>query len=111
MANAQSRDLRAELEMVDPIKSTNRDNVNVQIAVYEGEGRLGDFFVTFTRKQIGGERAYTADRSDVQAGNGLYGPDSLGSPPWWAVEDVVENLEEKYELRSFRAIETGPNDK
>lgn len=98
--------LSAEVESVDSPNGV-RDTAFVQITVREGGEWIGDFFATFTRKRLGGEDKFVADWSDVSGGNGIYVEEQ---PPFWPVGEAAKELNQRFELKNFEALNTGPND-
>lgn len=74
-----------------------------QIAVLEDGEWVGDFFANFEKRRD----KLVADWSTLKKGNGLYVDEE---PPFWPVEVVADELDDRYELREFMAVNSGPSD-
>jgi len=92
--------LTAELISGDYTNNTYIAHIKV---LQDGEW-VGDFYANFEKYRD----KLVADWSTVKKGNGLYVDQE---PPFWPVEVIAEELDERYELRDFEAVNSGPTDK
>jgi len=100
--------LTSEIKSVDFPPHDIRDNVYVQINVQEDGEWVGDFWAVFERRRLGGKDKYVADWGTVKSGgNGIYVDDH---PNFWPVEEAVKELNNRFELQEFVALNTGPSD-
>ena len=84
-----------------------RSELTAQINVLEDGEWVGDFFATFTKQRLGGSDKYVADWDSITQGNGIY---TDSKPCFWPVEEIAKELNEKYELQEFVALDTGKDD-
>lgn len=105
---AEEKQLSAELhDTYSSGESTNRSELTAHIKVLEDGEWVGDFFATFTRQRLGGSDKYVADWASLTQGNGIY---TDSEPCFWPVQEISNELNEKYELQEFVALNSGPND-
>ena len=88
-------------------QNSSRSELTAHINVLEDGEWIGDFFATFTRQRLGGTDKYVADWDSLKQGNGIY---TDQQPCFWPVQEIAKELNEKYELQEFVALDTGKND-
>ena len=99
-----------EAELVETYTTNRRSvakEITAHINVLESGEWVGDFFTTFTKQRLGGTDKYVADWDSLKQGNGIY---TDQEPCFWPVQEIAKELNEKYELQEFVALDTGKND-
>lgn len=107
-----SESLHASLESSTVYDSLDHDGkvATAIITVVEDGEPVGRFTAQFIESARG---ELTADWSTVETGirEGIYSyDDQSGEPPFWPVEEVVDELKEAHPHHEFGVINSGPND-
>lgn len=89
------------------------DKISAHVKVLDGTGEwAGDFWVDFEKRPRRSRRErYVADWGTIKSGgNGIYVD---GTPCFWTVEEVADDLRDKYAGTGvkFETIDSGPNDR
>jgi hypothetical protein len=104
--------LTAELEQAELCGVADHHGrvVTAHIAVYRGDEKIGAFGARYEEGNHR-EESFDADWSTgTDYATGIYAT-VREEPPFWPVEAVVAALEAMYPDESFRAINSGPNDR